>query len=161
VSNQVIALVLIACGVPLYIWWLLQQRIRYPWRGRPSESPRREWLRRHDLTADEADEVASAVVDGRALADGRLRNAAAEWAEILLRTGRPHDPRIRRLLTGLLAVWVLFLVALLGSNLVRGRFEIVHWSVPLVWVSLTASIVGRRRTVRRSLGRNSARSEGK
>ena len=149
---------MVAAGLPLVIWWLSQQRIRYPWNGRPSENPRRGWMSRHGLSADEAEDVAHAVISGERLPDGRLRDAAADWAEILLRPGRPRNPRVRRLLAGLLIAWVAAVVGLLVHLAVIGRAAGVNWFSAAAWALLAASLGHRRRRVRRALALNSARA---
>ena len=99
-SDRLTHLVVAASGLPLVVRWQFQQRIRHPSNGRPSEKPRRGWRGMHGLTSEEADDVADSVLKGQRLPDERLRAAAADVAEILLRPGRPRDPRTRRILTG-------------------------------------------------------------
>jgi hypothetical protein len=162
VSERLIILGVAASGLPLVVWWLVQHRIRYPWNGRPSEDPRRDWMRRQGLSADEAKTVADAVVQGEELPDGHLRDAAADWAEVLLRPGRPRDPRTRRILNGLLIVWLAAFAALVVWRVVTGHAGDVNWGLVAIWLVLTAVVDGRRRRVRRSLALNSrpsARSE--
>lgn len=153
-SGRLIILGVVAAGLPLSVWWLTQQRIRYPWNGRPSENPRRGWMSRHELSSDEAHDVADAVLNGERLPDGRLRAAAADWAEVLLRPGRPRSPRTRRLLIGLLIAWVAAISVLVVRSVVIGQADEVPWSLPLIWLGLTASLAGRRRRVRRALALN-------
>jgi hypothetical protein len=157
---RAISIAVIASGVPLFLWWLAQQRIRYPWQGRPSENPRPGWLRRHELSAEEAETVARAVIRGEELDGERQRHAAAEWAAILLRTGRPHHPRTRRILVGLLIAWALTVATLLVRSAVTGHAGDFNWFSLLLWVGLAASFAQRRRKVRRALVLNSAPSGG-
>ena len=159
-SERLITVLVSASGLPLFLWWLVQHRIRHPWRGRPSENPRGDWMRRHRLSADEADEVTRDVVAGEALPDGHLRDAAVDWAEILLRTGRPRDPRIRRVLNGLLVVWLAAVAVLVVRSVVQGRAGDVSWPTLMIWLALVVMVVGRRLRVRRSLALNSRHSAG-
>jgi hypothetical protein len=123
VGDGLIILAVMAAGLPLYVWWVLQKRIRYPWNGRPSENPRRGWRSKHGLSTDEADDVADSVLKGEWLPDERRRAAAADWAEILLRPGRPWNPRARRLLSGLLIAWVAAISVLIVVGVVTGHAE--------------------------------------
>lgn len=157
-SERLIVLVAAASGLPLVVWWLVQRRIRHPWNGRPSENPRGAWMRRHGLSAGEADQVARAVIHGEELSDGRLRDAAADWAAILLRPGRPRDPRIRRILNGLLIAWLVAFAVLVVERVVTGHADDVRWGGIAIWLALTAVVVGPRRRVRRALALNSRRS---
>lgn len=125
-----IVLGVLALGVLLAVVLLLRRSARdtlLPFGG----DPRPAWIRRHGLSAVEADDVSRGVARGRAFDDSRLRAAAAEWAAILLRTETP-SPQARRFLwvcVVVLPALAVVQILLVGPSGVGG----LVWAVFGIW----------------------------
>jgi hypothetical protein len=115
-------------------------------------------MRRHALSTGEAVRISRAVARGEELTGPRLRAAAVEWAEVLLRPVGPRTPRRKRLLNGLLVVYVVAVGSFLAHRLLTGHPEDVNWVGVVAWIGFAVWAVRRRRNLRRAMQRNATES---
>jgi hypothetical protein len=114
VTAGIVAVVVIAVGLPLAAFWVGSRRFWSRLRPRALATDRqgalyREVVLRHRLRPSEIAQVEGAVTWGRRLEDPRLRLAVVDWAQALRADAdrrRAAHPRRRRLLVVLLVVWV-------------------------------------------------------
>jgi hypothetical protein len=113
-TIPLVAVVVIAVGLPLAAFWVGGRRFWGRLRGRSYAGERqgvlyRDMVRKHHLRPAEIAQVEGAVTWGRRLEDPRLRLAVVDWAQALRADAdirRAAHPRRRRLLLVLLVVWV-------------------------------------------------------
>ena len=124
----VLAVVLIAVGLPLLAWWVGGRRVWNRLRPGAEPDPWRDAVRRHGLSAAEAAGLAREVTRGHEFDDPRLRRAAVDWAGTLLaqETPRPRTA-VGRALVGLAIVWAVALVGFVLYRVLTGRAEDVNW----------------------------------
>jgi hypothetical protein len=151
VTVALIAVVVIAVGLPLLAWWLGGRPFWSRLRPGAEPDPWGDAVRRFGLTPPEAAQVESAVNWGRRLDDARLRPAAVAWAQQRIdeqkARQRVHSPWAR-------VVALVALLLLLGGSLalmtfIGGGFPwgTLVWWVP--WMVGTAWFArGPRRAVR-------------
>lgn len=134
--TAAISVLLILVGLPLLAWWLGGRSI---WnRGRAGAEPDlyREIVRRHGLRPAEAPRVESAATWGRRLDDARLRAAVVDWASssrAAMEERRRRNPLSRRLMVGLLYLWLLVVLGRAVVALVQGHWGAAAWQ--LVWLA--------------------------
>jgi hypothetical protein len=156
-----LTIVLLVVGLPLLAWWLGSRRFWDRLRGRtPENDPWGDWVRRHGLTTGQAVQVSRGVPRGEELDDPRLRAAAVDWAQVLLRPARPSTPIARRLLVGALITYAVLLGSFLTYRAVTGHPEDVNWVAVVAWSAFGIWALRRRRNIRRSLDLNSGAPTG-
>ena len=129
-TTALIAVALIAVGLPLAAWWLGGRSFWSRLRRRPASDPWLDVLRRHRLTGAEAGRVISAVERGERLDDPRLRRAAVELAEQSLELSFPPwagATRLQRVMVVVTVAWAALLVAHTVFALVLGDAGDVNW----------------------------------
>jgi hypothetical protein len=82
VTAALIAILVLLVGLPLLFWWIGGRRTwsRLDARGLAAGRLSQEAVARHGLRGGEVDEVRTAMAQGRALDDPRLRAAVVDWA---------------------------------------------------------------------------------
>ncbi|MGY1763784.1 hypothetical protein ACI79G_22220 [Geodermatophilus sp. SYSU D00779] len=156
-TTPLIAVLVIAVGLPLLAWWIARRPYWSRLRPGAEPDPWRDLVRRHGLSAGEAAMVAADVPRGLRLPDPRLRRAAVDWArELLAQEGvrLPRDPRTRGVVAVLAAVWGAAALGLLVAQLASGEGVDVPWGVVAVWVVTGVWSVRRRRALRRTVELN-------
>ncbi len=129
-------ILLILIGLPLVAWWLGGRSFWSRAQAGTQRDLYREIVRRHGLRPAETPEVESAVTWGRRLDDPRLRAAAVDWATSSrdeMAEYRRRNPLARRLMIGLLFLWVVLVVGRALAAVVEGRWGAVAWQ--LVWLT--------------------------
>jgi hypothetical protein len=154
VAAPLIAVLVIAVGLPLLAWWVAGRPYWSRLRPGAEPDPWRDLVRRHGLSAGEAALVAAEVPRGSRLPDPRLRRAAAEWARELLEqeTVRlPRNPWTRGLVIVVAIGWATTALGLLVLHVVSGEALDVNWFVVAVWLVVGGWGVRRRRALRRTI----------
>ena len=156
-TAPLIAVLVIAVGLPLLAWWVAGRP--YWSRLRPGAEPDRwrDLVRRHGLSTEEAARIAADVPRGLRLPDPRLRRAAVDRARQLLEQEQvrlPRNPRTRGLLIALAICWTTAVLGHLVFRVVSGRPEDVNWVTVAFGAAAVAWGVRRRRALRRTIELN-------
>ncbi|WP_448618497.1 hypothetical protein [Geodermatophilus sp. URMC 65] len=160
-TTPLIAVLVIAVGLPLVAWWVARRPYWSRLRPGAEPDPWRDLVRRYGLSAAEAARVAADVPRGVRLPDPRLRRAAVEWARELLEQEQvrlPRNPRTRGVVVVLVVVWGATALGLLVSQLASGERVDVPWVVVAVWLVTGMWGVRRRRALRRAVECNDDRA---
>ena len=152
-TPALIAVVVIALGLPILAWWFGGRRFWSRLRPRAEPDPWGDAMRRFRLTPAETAQVESAVSWGRRLDDARLRRAAVAWAQESIDQHRVRfpiqSPWVR---VALLVAWLAALAAALTWLTVsRGSFP---WGTIVWWVLWPAALARLARGPRRALRLN-------
>ncbi|MGY2129594.1 hypothetical protein [Blastococcus sp. SYSU DS0617] len=129
-------ILLILIGLPLVAWWLGGRSFWSRARTGAERDLYREIVRRHGLRPAETPKVESAVTWGRRLDDPRLRAAAVDWAtssQDEMAEYRRRNPLARRLMVGLLFLWLLLVLGRALAAVVEGRWGSAAWQ--LLWLA--------------------------
>lgn len=156
-TAGILAVLVIAVGLPLLAVWTARRPhwSRLRWGAEPD--PWQDLVRRHGLSAGEAARIATDVPRGRRMAEPRLRRAAADWARELLQQEQvrlPRAPRTRRLVVVVVVLWVTTALGLLVFRIASGRGVDVNWVTVAFWLALGVWVVRRRRNLRRAVELN-------
>jgi hypothetical protein len=157
VTAPLIAVLVIAVGLPLLAWWVARRPYWSRLRPGADRDPWRHLVRRHGLSAGEAARIAAEVPRGSRLPDPRLRRAAAEWARELLEQEQvplPRNPRTRGVVVVLVILWATTGLGLLVLQLASGQGVDVTWSTVAVSIAVGVWGVRRRRALRRAVDVN-------
>ncbi|WP_100500190.1 hypothetical protein [Geodermatophilus chilensis] len=156
-TTSLIAVLVIAVGLPLLAWWVARRPYWSRLRPGAEPDPWRDLVRRHGLSAGEAARVATDVPRGLRLPDPRLRRAAVEWARELLDQEQlrlPRNPRTRGVVVVLVIVWATTALGLLVFRIASGEGFDVDWFTVAVWIAAGVWGVRRRRALRRAVQLN-------
>lgn len=107
-TAPLVAVLVIAVGLPLLAWWVAGRPYWSRLRPGAEPDPWRDLVRRHGLSAGEAARIAADVPRGLRLPDPRLRRAAVDWARELLgqeQVRLPRNPRTRGLVVVVVIGW--------------------------------------------------------
>lgn len=135
--TAVLSLLIILIGLPLAAWWLGGRSFWARTEKRGGADLYGDFVRRHGLRPAETPQVESAVTWGRRLEDPRLRAAAVDWATSAreaMEAYRRRNPLVRRLMVGLLYLWLLMVIASGLVAVVEGRWGAA--AMQLVWLVL-------------------------
>lgn len=157
-TAAIVAIVVIAAGLPLAAFWVGGRRFWNRLKPGAEPSPWRDLVRAHGLSAREASLVADAVRSGRALDEERLRRAAAAWASLQLRSRRPGSARRRRVLLAVLCVLAALYLSAAVAAVATGNAGHVNWFLLAYAPVVGAMAWVRRRRLRRALELNSGPS---
>jgi hypothetical protein len=161
VTGALIAVVLIAIGLPVVAWWIGGQRFRGRLAGPAPTDLHGEMVRRHRLTAGEIAQVQQAMVRGRRLDDARLRAAVVDWARAArqqMDDARRRHPWRRRILVwsvGLAAGCCLVALVLAALSGEEDRWLLVVLGLNLINLAVRANTFLRTRgTLTRAIAAN-------
>jgi hypothetical protein len=157
VTAPLIAVLVIAVGLPLLAWWVARRRYWSRLRPGAEPDPWRDLVRRHGLSAGEVARIAADVPRGLQLPDPRLRRAAVDWARHLLEQEQvrlPRNPRTRGVVILLVIVWATAVLGLLVLRIPSGRRWDVNWVTVAIWAAVIVWGVRRRRALRRTIALN-------
>lgn len=107
-TAPLVAVLVIAVGLPLLAWWVAGRPYWSRLRPGAELDAWRDLVRRHGLSAGEAARIAADVPRGLRLPDPRLRRAAVDWARELLgqeQVRLPRNPRTRGLVVVVVIGW--------------------------------------------------------
>jgi hypothetical protein len=158
VTAGILAVVLLAVGLPLLAFWVGGRRF---WDRTPAARQGdlyRQMVRAHALRPAEIAQVEGAVTWGRELTDPRLRAAVVDWAQRLQQQAadrRTRHARLRRVARGAAVGWLALAVVVLGWGIHDGDWRpvvqvLVQTALigPVTWVAVR----GPRRAIERNSG---------
>jgi len=157
VIAALVAVLVIAVGLPLLAWWVAGRRCWSRLRPGAEPDPWRDLVRRHGLSAGEAARISADVPRGLRFPDPRLRRAAVDWARSLLKQEQvrlPRDPRIRGVVVVVVIVWATTALGLLVFQATSGEGIDLNWFPVAVWTVMGVWGVRRRRALRRTIELN-------
>jgi hypothetical protein len=164
VTAPLVAVLVIAVGLPLLAWWVAGRPFWSRLRPGAEPDPWRDLVRRHGLSAGESARIAADVPRGLRLPDPRLRRAAVDWARELLgqeQVRLPRNPRTRGLVVVVVIGWAATALGLLVFHVVSGEAPDVNWFLVAMWLAVGVWGVRRRRALRRTVELDDEPSTGR